>query len=83
MALNWDRLTPAMKKALRDPKNREPLRFDSIPGERYADYEVDERQHVDRKQARDLRQRLTEIPDRGTISGSYDLRAIEEEDPDA
>lgn len=84
MALDWNRLTPAMRRALRDPRNRRPLRFDSIPGERRATFEVNEKEHVDRQQARDLRKRLTEIPGHVTISGSQYIRAVEEsQDEDA
>ena len=77
MALDWNRLTPAMRRALRDPRNHRPLRFDSTPGEREATFEVNEKEHVDRQQARDLRKRLTEIPGHVTISGSQHIRAID------
>ena len=74
MSLNWDKLTPTMRRALRDPRNRQPLRFGDT-GE--VMFDADERQHIDRKQARVLRMLLTDIPSRGTISGSYDLKAID------
>jgi hypothetical protein len=80
MALDWGRLTPAMRRALRDPVNSQPLRFRDIPGQRRDGqdlYEVNEREFMDRDQARALRRServgLTSRPKRATIEGTRNL----------
>jgi len=66
-----------MRRALRDPVNSQPLRFRDIPGERRDGrdlFEVNEREFMDRDQARALRrQELTSRPKRETSEGTRNL----------
>lgn len=78
----WDK--PGMQAALADPVNRRPLRFEGI--HRDDLFDPDERQHIDRDQARALKYLLTEDPDRGILDGGHiydEAPEPNEEDEDA
>lgn len=78
----WDK--PGMQRALASPVNQRPVRFDDIP--RDDMFDPDERQHVDRDQARALKYLLTGDPDRGILDGDHiydETPEPEEEDSDA
>lgn len=77
MSLDYSRLTPAMRAALRDPRMREPLRFPDVDC-RETMFDPDERQHVDRDQARALRKLLTSADECGTIEDDFDLEEADD-----
>jgi len=63
----WD--SPGMQRALATPVNQRPLRFEGI--HRDDMFDPDERQHVDRDQARALKYLLTGDPDRAILDGDH------------
>jgi hypothetical protein len=70
-----------MQRALASPVNQRPVRFDDIPRDEMFD--PDERQHVDRYQARALKLLLTYEDEYDTIEGGECTPPSNEEDEDA
>ena len=71
---------PGMQRALADPVNRVPVRFEEI--RRDTLFDPDERQHIDRTQARELRKLLTGTLEYEILEGSHTYEEPDEEEAD-